>query len=333
MEEVERMLECYKSNQRAYPVVSATLKDEPTPIGKEKVRVFQAAPIALGILIRKYFLPTARFLCTHPLMAELAVGVNAFSTDWEELMDHALKYSENDEVLGWDYSSYDVRMNSQVTRAVWNLLIDLASLGHYSEEDLAIMKAMVVDITHPLIDMNGTMLMAFAMNTSGNNMTVYVNSIAGSLYVRMGYFSMFPNDEDFRSYVSLLTYGDDGLASRKASRKEFNFVTYKRFLAEHNMKLTLPTKTDDEFETLGTGECDFLKRMSVDIPEIGHAIGALDENSIFKSLHSNLRSSSTTPREVATSCIEGAMHEWFAHGREKYICELSKCAKFVSLLG
>lgn len=40
--------------------------------------------------------------------------------------------------------------------------------------------------------------------------------------------------------------------------------------------------------------------------------------SIFKSLHSNLKSKTATPREVSVSCIESAMHEWFAFGKETY---------------
>lgn len=316
--EINRLLDCYNCGIRAYPVTSATLKDEPTPLHKEKVRVFQAAPVALSIIIRKYFLPIARFLHLHPLLAESAVGVNAFSKDWQELMEHAEKFGDDDKMLAWDYSKYDVRMNSQVTRKVWDSFIHLAERGGYDEQSLRIMKNMIVDITHPLMDLNGTMLMAFAMNTSGNNLTVDVNGTAGSFYVRMGFFSIYPKLSDFRKHVALLTYGDDAKGSNTKETREFNFISYKRFLAQHGMKLTLPTKTDDEIEFLTREETDFLKRTSVYIPEIGCDIGKLDEMSIFKSLHSNVKSATATPREVAASVIETALHEWFAFGREHY---------------
>jgi hypothetical protein len=180
------------------------------------------------------------------------------------------------------------------------------------------MQNMIADIVHPIMDLNGTLLMSYNMNTSGNNMTVDVNGGAGSLYVRMGFFSLYPEVEDFRSKVAHLTYGDDAKGSNAADTRKFNFIYYKKFLAKHGMKLTLPTKTDDEVEFLRTEETDFLKRISHHIPEIGCAIGQLDEESIFKSLHSNLKSSSATPREVAASVIETALHEWFAFGREHY---------------
>lgn len=331
--EYERLLDCYRRNQRGYPVTSATLKDEPTKLGKDKVRVFQAAPVALSILIRQYFLTLARFFCCNPITVESAVGVNAFSKDWEELMDHACKYAENGKMLAWDYSKYDVRMNSQITRKVWESFIILAQIAGYSDEDISIMKAMIADICHPLIDMNGTMLMSTAMNTSGNNMTVFVNSVAGSLYVRMGFFHMYPHLSVFRDYVSLLTYGDDAIGSCVSETHGFNFISFRDFLSEHGMKLTLPSKTDDEIDFLDFEDTDFLKRKSFFIPEIGCHIGQLDEDSIWKSLHCNMISRSCTPKEVSCSCVEGALHEWFAFGRNHYemrrmqmkrVCELAQ---------
>lgn len=84
------------------------------------------------------------------------------------------------------------------------------------------------------------------------------------------------------------------------------------------MKITLPDKGEKSTVDMDIDDVDFLKRKSNFIPEIGTSIGKLTEASIFKSLHSNLKSTTESPRQVAVSCIEGAMHEWFAHGREIY---------------
>nr|ULG00102.1 MAG: hypothetical protein 1 [Salisharnavirus sp.] len=317
IKEYERLEQCWKQGNRAYPVCSATLKDEPTLIGKEKVRVFQAVSVAFGMHIRKYFLPIARFLSLHPLQSECAVGLAATSDQWQDMMDHVYKYSENGEALGWDYSKYDVRMNSQMTRCVLSTFIEFAVIAGYDAHDIHIMKMMVCDIVHPLIDYNGTMIMAYNMNTSGNNITVNINSIAGALYVRLGFLNQYPG-RDFRANVALMTYGDDAIASRKEEVCNFNFETFRDFLAEYDMKITLPNKTSESRKTLPFAELDFLKRKSTYIPEIGRSLGALDEDSIFKSLHSNLRSTGATKEEVAVACIECAMHEWFAHGRSVY---------------
>jgi hypothetical protein len=317
-EEMERLFGCWQRGERGYPVTSATLKDEPTPLNTSKVRVFQAGAVAFGLYIRKYFLPIARFLSLNALTSESAVGVNAFSNQWEELMDHANKFASDDKVIAWDYSKYDVRMNSQVTRAVFLSFIDLAREGGYDSESLRIMENMVTDIVHPVIDYNGTLIMSYNMNTSGNNVTVNVNSTAGSFYVRLGFFDAYPDASNFRDHVTAMTYGDDFKGSVHPDFRNFNFVTYKAFLARHGMKLTLPNKSDDVVEFMDEKDADFLKRHSQFIPEINTKIGKLGEDSIFKSLHANVRSKTVTPLDVSISCIETAMHEWFAHGREVY---------------
>jgi len=318
MKEVERLEACWRNNQRAYPVTTATLKDEPTKLISEKVRVFQAGPVAFGIHLRKYFLPVLRFLQLHPIQSESAVGINAFCQDWQELMQHVEKYAPDKQILGLDYSKYDVRMNSQITTAVMHSFIDLAQEMGYSSDDLFMMRMMIADLVHPLMDFDGTLIMAFNMNTSGNNLTVNINSTAGSLYLRLGFFHCYPNVTDFRSAVSAMTYGDDMIGSVKKEFRDFNFLTYKEFLSTYGIKITLPDKSNNEVKFLELDTCDFLKRKSHFIPEIGCSIGQIDEMSIFKSLHSNLKSSTASPTEVALACCDTALHEWFAYGREHY---------------
>jgi hypothetical protein len=300
-------------------VTAATLKDEPTKIGSEKVRVFQAVALALGMGIRRWYLPIARVLSLCPELSEAAVGVNAFSPQWDALMSHAEKFAEDGRVVAWDYSKYDVRMNSQMTYAVLQSFIDISSVCNYSQYDLDMMNAMIADIIHPLIDYNGTMIMAYNMNTSGNNITVNINSVANSLYVRMGFFHACPEVEDFRTAMAAMTYGDDFKGSvAKQYRSRFNFRVFKEFLAEHGMKITDPNKTDEVNDDMDVNDADFLKRQSQFIPEIGTRIGKLTKSSMMKPLLVNLKSSTETPQMVAVSCVETYMHELFAHGREEY---------------
>jgi hypothetical protein len=72
-------------------------------------------------------------------------------------------------------------------------------------------------------------------------------------------------------------------------------------------------------------DADFLKRKNVFIPELERHVGALDEESIFKSLHSNLRSKSLTKQELAATCIDGAIREWFFHGRRPITFANPRC--------
>jgi hypothetical protein len=317
LEECERMRQCWLRGERAYPVTTATLKDEPTELTSEKVRVFQAACVAMSLWIRSYFLPIARFLQLHPVESESAVGVNAFSDQWEELIGAATKFNIK-KLLALDHSKFDVRMNCQVTTSVWRSFIDLAEVAGYSCEDLHIMRMMINDIVHPLIDFNGTMILAMSMNTSGNNLTVNVNGAANSLYMRMAFFDEYPEVESFRDAVAMITYGDDLIGSVNKAYPRFTFKSIKYYLARFGLKVTPPNKTDEEMDYLPFEEADFLKRKSNYIPDINCSIGCLCKDSIFKSLHANLKSRTASKREIAISCIDGAMHEMFAHGKDEY---------------
>jgi len=332
-EEYDRLVSCWAAGDRAYPVCSATLKDEPTPKGREKVRVFQAAPVALSLAIRRYFLPIARFLSLHPLESECAVGANSFSPEWKELMDHATKYAEDNKVIAWDYSKYDVRMSSQITIAVLKSYIDLARRGGYDEESLRIMEAMIADIVHPMLDWNGTLIMALNMNTSGNNITVNINSTGGSIYVRLGFFDVYPDAPSFRACVAALTYGDDFKGSVRKDYRKFDYYAYRDFLARHGMKITLPDKSDNACSFMEDEDADFLKRISSKVEGVPVPIGRLAEESIFKSLHANLRSKSTSKDEVAVSCMETALHEWFAYGKEHYEMRREQLTRIANAAG
>jgi hypothetical protein len=316
LEEYNRLMQCYERGERGYPVCAASLKDEPTPVDKDKVRVFYGCPVAFSMLIRKYFLPITAYLQANTELSECAVGCNPFSQDWDRLMTHA-KFYGKERLIGWDYSKYDLRMNSQITIAVFEMLLKLARTAGYSDKDLSIMRGIVSDIVHPLVDYNGTMLMLYNINTSGNNITVFVNSLAGSIYVRLGFFSIYPT-HDFRSSVAALTYGDDFIGSVTDDCTDFNFQTFQQFLTRVNMKITPPDKEAKGEKFLKEDEADFLKRKSVLVEGLPYSTGALNEDSIFKSLHSNLKSKTLTDEELSISCIETAMHEWFFHGREKF---------------
>lgn len=332
-DEYNRLVTCYSNNERGYPIFAACLKDEVKDVTSTKTRVFTAVPVAFGLLIRKYFLPIVRFLHHYPIQTEIAVGLNAYSLQWDELMSHVTKFATPslDETgeIGMDYKGYDTRMNSQITRACLWILIHIAEKFGYTEDDLAFMRAMVNDLSHPCVDFNGVLLQLYAMNTSGNNITVQINCIANSLYNRMAYYSIYPGTRvPFRESVAMITYGDDMRGSVHENSREYNFLSVQAFLKEYDVFITAPDKkTDVSTKFFPSHELDFLKRQSNYLPEIGTSLGRLNEDSIFKSLHCNVSSNKVSPEDVASSCIECALHEWFAFGREHYDLRLSQMIK------
>jgi hypothetical protein len=84
--EVTRIEESALRGERSYMVFRANIKDEPTKLGKDKLRVFAGAPLAHSFLIRKYFLMAVVFIQSFPIAFECAVGVDAHGPDWTKLM-------------------------------------------------------------------------------------------------------------------------------------------------------------------------------------------------------------------------------------------------------
>lgn len=329
--EVDKMKDTYRAGERAYPVFKGCLKDEPTSLEKDKVRVFQAAPVALQLLVRMYFLPIARFMSVNPLVTECAVGVNSQGPEWNQLQGHICKFGKK-RIFAGDYSKYDLRMPAQVMFAAFRVMMDLAKAsGNYTQDDICVMEGIATDICYPIMAYNGTLLQLIGSNPSGQNLTVYINSIVNSLLNRCGFYHIMKNnthvhvcravcDEQlcFRDAVALMTYGDDVKGSVREGFDLFNHISFAEFLEERDMKFTMPDKESSPVPYMDDADADFLKRKNVWNEEVHMYFGALDEKSIFKSLHCTLKSKFLTAEEQAIENIDGALREWFAHGKETY---------------
>jgi hypothetical protein len=334
-DEAQNMKGKYLRGERAYPVFKACLKDEPTELTKEKVRVFQAAELAFQLLVRMYFLPIARFLSMNPILAECAVGINAHGPEWVQLIhEHILKYGDG-RILAGDYSKYDLRMPAQLTLAAFSIYIKIAEAsGNYSEDDLKVMRGIATDNVYPMSAYNGDYVMLTGTVPSGTNLTVYINNTANSLFHRCAYFDILSKagikPPPYREVVASTFYGDDALSSVKPGYELFNHISYAAWLKERGVVFTMPDKESEPTEYMYLEDVDFLKRRDSYIPELGMTIGALDEKSIFKSLHAVLQSKSMNPKDLAAQNIDGALREWFAHGRSVYekrrqqMCEVAE---------
>lgn len=334
LEHLREVGEVYERGERFYAVCKGCTKDEATPLEKDKCRIFFANPISLVYYVRKYFLPIARVFMLNPIVCECAVGVNSHGPEWEELDNHRKKFPN---IFGGDYSKYDQNIPSQMVNAAFDVLIQCAKRAGYDNKSIKIMEAIASDVVYAMINFNGDLvrLLVGAM-ISGNSLTVIINGIEGSLNVRVVFYHevIIPRrryrfliatnvffKEDFRTHVSLITYGDDNDGSvADTVAKEFNIETVSKFLGKYGQKYTMPDKSTKLRPFLLEEESDFLCRRTVYIPEIDAKVGALDEKSIFKSLHVHTygKKEALTRNEKVCAAAESAMIEWFNHGREKY---------------
>jgi hypothetical protein len=315
--EAYKLEEIYASGDRGYPIFKGCLKDEPTKLTKDKVRVFQAAPVAFQLLIRKYFLPVARYLQMFPTESEIAVGVNAHGPEWDQLARYVIRYG-HDRIVAGDYSKFDTRMPAQATLAAFRILIDLArETGNYTDRDISVMHGIATDCCYPTVAMNGDLLQFFGSNPSGNNITVIINCLVNAINLRCAYYYLAgENPPRFKENVSLITYGDD---FKSSSRVEwFNHIAVAGFLARYDQIVTMPDKESKPVKFMHDADVDFLKRKNVYNPELDMFMGALDEESIFKSIHSVLKSKAMTNEEQSATNLSTALREWFFHGEDVY---------------
>ena len=299
-------------------IFKATLKDEPTKLTKEKVRVFQAADIGMQLGVRKYFLPIIRAMCLHPLLSECAVGINPFSLEWEALHGHVCKFGD-ERIIAGDYAGWDTTLPAILVYHSVLVLVDFAaSTGNYTQRDLRVMRGLGAMLCHPLINFNGTLIRLHGTTPSGHNLTSVLNSISNSLLLRCAFYEHVKYKPlDFRSHVSNITYGDDFVAGVSSST-DFSLCVYERYLRTYTgIRVTMPDKTSAIVPYMKFSEVDFLKRKSTYIEELGAHIGVLDVNSVHKSLYTTM-SSPGDEKNVLVAVVHSAMHELFYHGRDVY---------------
>lgn len=320
MDDIERVLAYYKRGERAYTIAKACKKDEALPVAKGKCRIFYGNPISLTFLVRRYYLPVIRFLQMNPLVSECAVGINCHGPEWEEFHHHVMTFGEN-RLFGGDYSKYDQKLPSQLLIASLRILIDLAEVMGYSQEDRDIMSAMAGDIVYSLIAFNGDLVgLQSGTHISGNSLTVILNGISGSLNLRAYFYTQYSSSIAFRDAAKIMTYGDDNIGSVSEKYPNFNIKGCAEFLETYGQKYTMPDKDSELIDYLKPDDFEFLKRFSVYHSQLGVNIGALVDSSIMKSLHCYLRPKNAplTPKEACAVNIDGALREWFNHGEAVY---------------
>jgi len=327
---IEQMENLYLNGERAYPVFTAHLKDEPKKIGSDKVRVFFGASTDFKLILRKYFLPIVRLLSEIPLLSECAVGIDSHSPNWQVLMNHISTHG-SDRIVAGDYSGYDQQLPLNVTQACMKILVLLAQDLGYDDKSLIIMESMISDVTTPIVNYYGSLITLMGGNPSGQNLTVYLNSIVNSVLSRCAFFELRPSPSFcyYRKYVSQITYGDDDIGSVSSDCEWFNSIDKARILLTYGLTYTPPSKTGDHLKYMDLNEVDFLKRKNIYISELDLSIGALDEDSILKSLSYGIKSPHVTDEELIGQVIDGALHEYFAHGEEKYENFRSKILLFL----
>lgn len=311
----------YKKGARNNFIFTAALKDEPRPFDKileGKTRVFTGQNVTHLIIGRQYYLSFIRLMQRNNIAFENAVGCNAHSDDWDKIAHYLVDFAEN--YFDGDYKNYDKSMMSMVIMEIFDQIIDFHRRhSHMDDEDFLIMRGVAYDIAFAYVDFFGDIASFLRNNPSGHLLTVIINSICGSTYLRIGYTKATGMPMcSFRKNVHPITYGDDVIVAVRAECRTFNFETYRAAMAQYAIVFTPASKTGDSYEFKSMADLDFLKRVFSFDDRLNRYTSPLNVNSIQKSLLTCVASKSITREEQFVATLSSAHREAWQHGEQYF---------------
>nr|APG77928.1 hypothetical protein 1 [Beihai picorna-like virus 34] len=341
LEEIAKMEAKLLAGESINTVFKASLKDEPTKMSKDKVRVFAAANMPFVMLVRKYFLSLAALVQRNKIATECAVGTVVQSPEWTELFEHIGKHGWDRAIAG-DYAKFDGRMSPQFMLAAFKLLIKLAEKsGNYDEDDLTIMRGIATEISYPTYDYFGTLVQFMGSNPSGHPLTVVINSFVNSLYLRYCWYAIAKEKgwwkvPRFNEKVSAMTYGDDNIMTVADGYDDFNHTAIAEQLARVSIKYTMADKDAKSVPFINLRDASFLKHFAVWDDELGVYRSPVEEDSLAKMLHTHLKSKILSMEQSSAEAIQNVALKYFEFGREVYterVAQLEQVARDSGIQG
>ncbi len=328
---IKHIIDEYKQRRRVYPTFCAHLKDEPLPkrkVDSKKTRVFAGAPADWSVVVRMYTLGITRLFQHYKFISEMAPGTQAQTVEWEHIFEYLTKFGE-DRIIAGDYAKFDKKMSSAVILLAFDIIKRVCEAAGYSEEDLLILDGIAVDTSYALMDFNGDLVQFFGSNPSGHPLTVIINSLVNSIYVRYVYVISHPNFnscgdsfddllKDFDKDVRLMTYGDDNIMNVHPDNDWFNHTVMQKAFASVGIEYTMAEKEAESVPFINIFDASFLKRKWVLDIDLEHYVCPLDEKSIIASLMTGVRSKEISMAAHSIAKISSAIREYFWYGRTKF---------------
>lgn len=318
---IEQIHCAYKKGTRFHPQFCGHLKDEPTALKKIKVsktRLFTGAEFAWSVVVRQYFLPHIRLIQNNPHVFEAMPGIVAQSTEWEDVYNRLCKHGK-DRIIAGDYAKFDKKMAAPFILAAFDILIAISKAAGWSDEDLMYLRCIAHDTAFPVVDIKGE-LIEIQGNPSGHPLTVIINCLVNSLYMRYA-FSKIESSiplTDFQKYVELKTYGDDNILGVSPACTKFSHTSISVVLSTIGVVYTMAEKEAESVPFIHINDASFLKRKFRYDPDIGAVVAPLDRSSFDKMLTSYADNGVISPQAHSICVMETALREYFYYGRVEF---------------
>lgn len=317
---VEVIEECYREGRRAYPVFVGHGKDEATALAKieaKKIRLFTGAPVDWSLVVRSRLLSFVRLLQKNKFIFEAGPGTVCQSIEWGQIREYLTTFGEDRMVAG-DYGKFDKRMIADFILAAFQIICNIHKAAGFSEEEVREIMCIGEDTAFPLCNMSGDLMEFFGTNPSGHPLTVIINSLVNSLYIRYCYTLLNPQKTcvDFKENVHLFTYGDDNIMGVSRDCDWFNHTAIQKILASIGVEYTMADKESESLPHIHINDCQFLKRTWRYDVDVGAWLCPLEEKSIIKSLTAWLPSRTIDKYAQMVAVISSANSEYFFYGKE-----------------
>lgn len=321
-ERVRNIESKYSQGKRVYPVFTGHLKDEATLLKKCKIgktRLFTGAPIDWSLVVRKNLLSFVRLLQKNKFVFEAGPGTVCQSMEWGIIYEYLTSFGADRMVAG-DYGKYDKRMLADFILAAFEIIVEIYRTAGFDDETLLRIMCIGEDTAFSVCNISGDLVEFFGTNPSGHPLTVIINSLVNSLYMRYCYCKLNPQNEvhSFKKNVHLFTYGDDNTCGVSRRAEFFNHTAIQAEMAKIGVEYTMADKESESVPFIHIDDVSFLKRKWVWSEDVDSWICPLEEESIIKSLTVWVPSKSIDKYAQMVAVISSANNEYFFHGREKF---------------
>ncbi len=321
-QEMDRIVSCYESGRVYCPVFTASLKDEPTSLHKiqeGKTRVFCGAPLPWSLVVRMYLLPVIRLIQKNRFIFEAGPGTIAQSTEWDDIYKYVTQFGDHRIVAG-DYGKFDKRMPASVILAAFQIIKNILITAGWNATDLRVVGGIAEDTAFPTIDFHGELIRCYGTNPSGHPLTVIINGLANSLYVRYCYTINHPERtcSDFKRNVALFTYGDDMIMGVNESCSWLNHTIMQETLAAIDIEFTMAEKSASSVPFIHISQASFLKRSWRFEDQLGCMVCPIDHSSISKMLTMCVESKTVSQQLQAVAVLNTACREYFWYGEDVF---------------
>lgn len=326
-ERVNEIMRKYSQGQRACPVFSGQLKDEPRAqkkVDAGKVRVFTGAPADWSFVVRKHLLTIVKVIQENPFVWEASPGCTAQSIEWERYYDFLTHFGV-DRMIAGDYGKFDKKMGAIIILEAFWILAQVLKCAGWTDDELIVIHCIGEDTAFAFVNFDGDLIAFFGSNPSGHPLTVIINCLVNALYMRYCFLELCPFKGDnyekvrmFKKIVHLLTYGDDNTMGVHKKADWFNHSAIQQVLASIGVEYTMADKESTSRPFIHIAEISYLKRRWRWDEDIGAVVCPLEIGSIHKMLTVCVPSETESPEFHMASVMVSAANEWFWYGRETF---------------